>query len=69
VQRSFCRNVEASVHCSVGRESFVARQPLPRVGDKAPEFSLLTADGRPYTLADALGGGQHALLFFMRHLG
>jgi peroxiredoxin len=47
----------------------VARQPLPRVGDKAPEFSLLTADGRPYTLTDALSGGQHAVLFFMRHLG
>jgi peroxiredoxin len=47
----------------------VAAHPLPRVGDPAPDFSLLTADGRPYTLADALAGGQHALLFFMRHLG
>jgi peroxiredoxin len=47
----------------------VARRPLPRVGDRAPDFSLLTADGRPYELADALGGGQHAVLFFMRHLG
>lgn len=47
----------------------MAGQQLLRVGDKAPEFSLLTADGRPYTLADALGGGQHAVLFFMRHLG
>jgi peroxiredoxin len=47
----------------------VARQSLPRIGDPAPDFSLLTADGRPYTLAHALGGGQHALLFFMRHLG
>ena len=40
---------------------------VPRVGDPAPDFSLPTADGRPYTLADALAGGQHALLFFLRH--
>lgn len=48
---------------------FVTARLLPRIGDKAPEFSLLTADGRRYTLAEALGGGQHAVLFFMRHLG
>ena len=47
----------------------MARQPLPRVGDEAPEFLLLTTDGRPYSLTDALGGGQHVVLFFMRHLG
>jgi peroxiredoxin len=47
----------------------MAERAVPSVGEVTPEFSLLTADGRPYTLADALGGGQHAVLFFMRHLG
>jgi peroxiredoxin len=40
---------------------------LPRVGDPAPDFSQRTADGRAYTLADALADGRHALLFFLRH--
>lgn len=47
----------------------MAKTPFPQLGDQAPDFSLLTADGRTYTLADALSGGQHAVLFFMRHLG
>jgi len=38
-------------------------------GDPAPDFSLLTVDGQPASLRDALRQGDHVLLVFLRHLG
>ena len=38
-------------------------------GRHSPEFELPEARGGSYGLADALGGGSHALLVFLRHYG
>ncbi len=38
-------------------------------GDRAPEFTLRAVNGTPHGLRDALEGGHHALLVFLRHLG
>ena len=39
------------------------------VGDKAPDFTLNTADGEPITLSEVLRDGRPVLLIFLRHLG
>lgn len=39
------------------------------VGDKAPDFTLSTADGEPITLSKVLRDGHPVLLVFLRHLG
>jgi peroxiredoxin len=40
-----------------------------KVGDSAPVFELPEARGGTYGLDDALAGGSHALLVFLRHYG
>jgi len=39
------------------------------LGRSAPAFELPEAHGGSYGLADALAGGSHALLVFLRHYG
>ncbi len=39
------------------------------VGGPSPAFQLPEARGGSYGLADALAGGSHALLVFLRHYG
>ena len=39
------------------------------VGAPAPPFKLPEARGGTYGLDDALAGGSHALLVFLRHYG
>jgi peroxiredoxin len=39
------------------------------VGDKAPDFTLKTADGEPIMLSQAPRDGHPVLLIFLRHLG
>ena len=38
-------------------------------GDKSPEFTLDSVDGRQLSLSDILSGGHNILLVFLRHLG
>jgi|SRR5207248_6916563 len=38
----------------------------PRVGEKAPEFSLPDQNGKPVALADLLSGSRGAVLIFYR---
>ena len=50
---------------------YVARQlpasaAAPRVGSKAPDFTLSDPDGKPVALADLLAGSKGALLIFYR---
>ncbi|HLB48216.1 MAG TPA: hypothetical protein VJL59_14505 [Anaerolineales bacterium] len=40
-----------------------------RIGDVAPDWTLITADGQPLTLSEFWGGERTALLVFLRHLG
>ena len=40
-----------------------------REGDRAPDFTLNTADGQPVSLSEVLAGGSNVLLVFLRHLG
>jgi peroxiredoxin len=42
---------------------------VPRVGDKAPEFTLTAAMGEPVSLYRTLETGRNVLLVFLRHLG
>jgi cytochrome oxidase Cu insertion factor (SCO1/SenC/PrrC family) len=35
-----------------------------KVGEKAPEFRLKSADGKEYTLSDLRAGGKVALVFY-----
>lgn len=42
---------------------------MPKVGHKAPGFTLPTLDGKEFSLTGLLHGGKHALLIFLRHLG
>ncbi len=37
--------------------------------DKAPGFTLQTAEGRPVSLRETLDEGHDVLLIFLRHLG
>jgi hypothetical protein len=40
-----------------------------KVGKPAPKFELPEARGGTYSLDDAIAGGSHALLIFLRHYG
>jgi peroxiredoxin len=40
-----------------------------QTGARAPEFTLNQVQGGPVALSEVLGGGQHALLIFLRYLG
>lgn len=40
-----------------------------RVGDAAPEFTLDSVEGRPFSLASTLRDGRAILLVFLRHFG
>ena len=40
-----------------------------RVGDEAPDFTLLKYDDGPVTLKEILGKGENVLIVFLRHLG
>lgn len=40
-----------------------------RVGDEAPDFTLLKLDGSSVRLRDILKNGENVLLIFLRHLG
>lgn len=42
---------------------------MVNVGDKAPDLTLHSADGRQVSLTDTLRGGRNVLLVFLRHLG
>jgi peroxiredoxin len=42
---------------------------IAAVGRPAPAFELPEARGGTFALADALAGGSHALLVFLRHYG
>ena len=40
-----------------------------QVGDTAPDFTLLTAEGQSVSLSGTLNGKRKVLLVFLRHLG
>jgi len=44
-------------------------QVTAALGEPAPPFELPEARGGSYGLGDALAGGAHALLVFLRHYG
>jgi cytochrome oxidase Cu insertion factor (SCO1/SenC/PrrC family) len=53
---------------------YVLRQvPLsaqaPRVGEKAPEFTLVDQNGKPVALADLLSGSKAVVLIFIAAFG
>lgn len=41
--------------------------PIPDVGQVAPDFSVVDAEGRPFTLSACFGRGPVVLLFFRGH--
>ena len=43
--------------------------PSVAIGTPAPPFELPEAHGGAYSFDDALAGGSHALLVFLRHYG
>lgn len=40
-----------------------------RIGDRLPETTFDSLDGRTVRLASVLDGAHHLLLVFLRHLG
>jgi len=42
------------------------KKKIPKIGDKAPDFKILTADNNDFQLSLALKSGKNILLAFYR---
>ena len=48
----------------LGAAGAQVRRPAPKVGDKAPDFSLPNADGKPVSLSDYTSRGPVVVIFY-----